>query len=108
MARNLAARARVIVDAPEVIAVRHRRESAVERKNLESVARQIEFANDLRSQQRDDIRTNREFKTGKHLFSDRRAAEHVPSLEHKNFLSGAREIRRVHQTIMTAPDYDDV
>ena len=48
MARDLAARARVIVDAPKMVAVGHRRERAVERKYFQPVTRQIELANDFR------------------------------------------------------------
>ena len=32
----------MVVDAPEIVAARHRRERAVERQELEAVARQIE------------------------------------------------------------------
>ena len=39
VAGDLATRLRVVVDAPEVVAVRHRRERAVERQDLEAVAR---------------------------------------------------------------------
>ena len=60
VARDLALCLRVIVDAPQVIAVRHRREGAVERQDLEAVARQIEIADDLRPQQRHDVRADRE------------------------------------------------
>jgi hypothetical protein len=37
--RDLSTRPGVIVYAPEVVAIRHRRERAVERKNLEAMAR---------------------------------------------------------------------
>src|SRR5690349_25086032 len=108
MTRNFAARPRVIVDAPEIIAVGHRRERAVEWKDLEAVTREIEFANNLRPQQRDDIRTNRELEAGENLFRHRRAAEHVPALEHEHLLARAREISRVNQTVMPAANHDDV
>src|ERR1700754_4525842 len=108
MTRDLAARARVIVYAPEVIAVGHRRKRAVERKDLETVPRQVEFANDLRPEQRDDVRTNREFEAGKDLFRDGRAAEYVPPFEHENLLPRARQVSRVDQTIMSAANHDGV
>ena len=68
--RDLAARLGVVVDAPEVIAVGHRRERAVERKNLEAVARQVQLADDLGAQQRDDVRTHGEPEAGEDLFRD--------------------------------------
>ena len=73
--RDLAARLRVIVHAPEIVAVRHRRERAVERQNLEAVPRQIEIADDLRPQQRHDVRADRELEAGKYFFRHGGAAE---------------------------------
>ena len=108
VARDLAARARVIVDAPEIVAVRHRRKRAVERKNLETVTRQIELANDLRSQQRDDVRANRKLEAGKDLFRNRRAAEYVATLQHQHLFPRTREIGGVYQTVMSAANHDDV
>jgi hypothetical protein len=32
----------------------------------------------------------------------------MPALEHQHSLSGAREVRGIHQTVMPAPDHDDV
>jgi hypothetical protein len=48
MARDLAPRASVIVYAPQIVAVGHGREGAVEWKYFQPVPRQIEFANDFR------------------------------------------------------------
>src|SRR4026207_1704528 len=89
----------VIVDAPEIVAVRHGRERTVERKDFETVARQVEFAHDLWSRQRDNERTNREFEPGKTLFGDGRAAEHVAPFEHENLLARAGQISRINQTV---------
>src|ERR1043165_3209745 len=108
MTRNLAPWARVIVDAPEIVAVRHRCERAVEWKDLEAVTRQIEFANDLRPQQRHYIRTHRKLEPGKNLFRHGRAAEHMPPLEHEHLLARARQVRRINQTVMPAANHDDV
>ena len=58
--------------------------------------------------QRNDIRTNRKLESGKHFFGDRRAAEHVPALEHQHFFARAREIGGIHQTVVSAADDDDV
>ena len=50
VAGDLATRLAVIVHAPEIIAVRHGRERAVERQDFQAVAGQIEVADDLRPQ----------------------------------------------------------
>ena len=108
MAADLALRLRVIVDAPQVIAVRHRREGAVERQDLEAVARQIEIADDLRPQQRHDVRADREAEAGEHLFGHRGAAEDVAALEHEHLPPGAGEIGRRCQAVVAAADDDRV
>ena len=108
VARDLAARLRVIVHAPQVVAVRHRRERAVERQDLQAVPRQIELADDLRPQQRHDVRADRELEAGKDLFGDGGAAEHVAPLEHEHLPSRAREIRGVDQAVVAAADDDGV
>jgi len=51
MAADVANGFSVVVDAPEVVATGHGREGAVERKNLQAVAREIEFTNDFRAQE---------------------------------------------------------
>ena len=58
MPGNFASRLREIVDAPEVVAAGHRRERAIKRENLQAMARQIELANDLRTQEGNDVRAN--------------------------------------------------
>jgi hypothetical protein len=67
VAGNFAMRLAVIVHAPQMIAVRHGSESAIERQDLESVARKIEVANDLGPQQRDDVGTNRKLEAREKL-----------------------------------------
>ena len=108
MARDLPARLRVIVDAPQIVAVRHRRERAVERQDLESVPRQIELPDDLRPQQRDDVRAHRELEARKDLFGDCRAADNVPPLEDQHLASSARQVGGVDEPVMPAADDDDV
>src|SRR5437868_2081007 len=98
----------MIVDPPEVVAVRHRRARSVERQDLEAVPRQVEFTDDLRPQQRDHVRKDGEVETRNKLFGHRRAAEHVPPLEHEHLAAGARQIGGVHQAVMAAADDDDV
>ena len=108
MPQDFAPRAAVIVHAPEIVAVRHRRERAVERQHFEAVAGQIEIADDLRAQQRHDVRADRDVEAGKHFLGHRRAAEHVPALEHEHTAARARQIRRVRQPVVAAADDDDV
>ena len=108
VARDLAARLVVIVDAPQVVAVRHRRERAVERQQLHAVARQIELADDLRPQQRHDVRADRELEAGKDLFGDGGAAEHVPPLEHQHLPPRPRQIGGAGQPVVAAADDDRV
>ena len=48
------------------------------------------------------------WKPGKHLLGDRGAAEHVPALEHEHAAAGARQIRRVCQSVVAAADHDYV
>src|SRR6185369_6697763 len=91
-----------------IVAVGHRRERAVEWKDLETMSRQVELANNLWSKQRNDVRTDRKLEPGKHLLRHRRAAQHMPALQHQNLFPRAREIRGIHQTVMPAPDHDDV
>src|SRR5215471_11357447 len=108
MPRDLTARLRVIVDAPEVVAVRHRRERAVERQDLEAVPRKIELPDDLRPQQRDDVRCDRELETRKDLLRDGGPAEHVAAFENEDSPPGACEVRRVDEPVVSAADDDDI
>jgi len=55
MAANFALRAGVIVHAPEMIAVGHRGERAVEGKGFRGRGGEIEFANDFGAEERDYI-----------------------------------------------------
>ena len=108
MAQNLAARAAVVVHAPQIVAVRHRRKRTVKRQHFEAVARQVEIADDLRPQQRDDVRADGDVEARKHLLGDGRAAEHVPALEHEHAAARPRQIRRVRQAVVAPADHDHV
>ena len=108
MPQDFAACAAVIVHPPQVVAVRHRRERAVERKHLEAVAGEIEVADDLGSQQRNDVRTYRDAEAGKHLFGHRRPAKDVAPLEHEHTPPRTRQIGRVDEPVVPATDNDDV
>ena len=99
---------RVIVHAPEVVAVRHRRERAVERQDLQAVSRQIELANDLRPQQRHHIGADRVLEAGEDLFRHCRAAEHVAPLDDEHLAARPRQIRSIDQPVVAAADHDHV
>jgi len=45
----------MVVHAPEVVTIGHGSEGAVEREHLETVARQVELADDLGPQEGDDV-----------------------------------------------------
>src|SRR5689334_5306501 len=108
VARDLAVSPAVVVDAPEIVAVGHRRERAVERQDLEAVPRQVEVADDLGPQKRDDVGADREAEAGEDLLGHRGAAEHMAPLEHEDLLARAREIGGVNEPVVPAADHDDV
>ena len=72
------------------------------------MARQVEVADDLGPQQRDDVGADRELEAGEDLFGDRGAAEHVPPLEDEHLLPGPREVGGVDEAVVPAADDDDV
>src|SRR5215469_2833541 len=98
----------VVVDAPEMVAIGHGRESAVERKDFEAVAREVEVANDFGAQERDDIRADGEFESGDDFFGDGGAAENVAAFEDEDFFAGAGEVGRVGQAVVASADDDRV
>jgi hypothetical protein len=108
MPGDLATRPCMIVDPPEVIAVRHRCEGAVERQNLETVPRQLELADDFRPQQRHDVRAHGEAEAGEHFFGDCGTAEDVAPLEDEHLPTRAGQIRRSCQAVVSAANDDCV
>ena len=108
MARDLAVRLAVVVHAPEIVAVGHGREGAVERQNFQAVAGKVEVANDFRPQQRDDVGANGKLESGEDFFGDGGAAEDVTAFEHEDFLAGAGEVGGVDEAVVAAADDDDV
>ena len=78
------------------------------RQDLEAVARQVEFTDDFRTEQRDDVRADGEAKALAHLFSDGGAAEDMAALEDEHLPPSFREIRRSCQAVVPTPDDDDV
>ena len=108
VAVDLAPGARVVVHPPEVVPVRHRRERAVEGQDLEAVPGQVQLADDLGPQQRDDVGADRELEAREHLLGDGGAAEHVAALEHEHLLARAREVGRGDEPVVPAADDDRV
>src|SRR5689334_6454441 len=105
---NLTSRLRMIVDAPEIIAVRHRRERAVQWKNFETMTRQIQLANNFGAEERYNVRADGKLEPGKYFFSHCSAAQHMPPLKHQHAFTRAREISRVHKAIVATTDHDNV
>src|ERR1051325_2167542 len=108
MTRNFTSGFCVIVNAPQVVAVQHRRERAIERQNFQTVSRQIELANDLRAQQGNDVGANRKLEAGKNFFRYRGAAKHVSSLKYQHALARARQVSGIDQSVVTATNNNDV
>ncbi len=108
MTRNLAARLRVIVDPPQVVAARHGREGPIERKDLESVPRQVELPDDLRAEKRDDVRADGELESREHFLGDCGTTDHVTPLEDQHLPAGASQVGRIDEPIVAAADDDDV
>ena len=106
--RNFAMRFSMIVHSPQMVAIRHRSESAVERKNFQSVTRKIEVANNFRPQQRNHVRANRKLEAGKNFFRASRAAENVPALEHQYFFPCFRQIGGIGEAVVASADDNHV
>jgi hypothetical protein len=75
-----------------MIAVGHWGKRAVEGKDFQAVAGEIEFANDFWAEERDYIGAFGEKKTRDDLFGDRGTAEDVPAFEDENFFAGFGKI----------------
>ena len=83
MAPDFALRFGVIVHAPQIIATEHRGERAVERKDFQSMAGEIELANNFWAKERDHIGTFRKEKAGNDFLGDRRATKNSAPLKHQ-------------------------
>ena len=108
MSTNVADGFGVIVYAPQVIAVGHGRKCAVEREDFQTVTRKIEFANDLGTEKRDNIRAFGKKKAGEDFFGDGGAAENVATFEDNNLLPCLGEVRGIDQAVVAAADDDNV
>src|SRR5437762_6974757 len=99
---------RVVVHAPEVIAIRHWRECSIQWKHFHAVTAEFEVTDDLGPQQRHDVRGDGILESRKYLFRDRSTAENVALLEHEHLLACPREVCRTDQTVVAPTDDDDV
>src|SRR5262245_65343702 len=106
MALDLAARLVRVGPAREVIAVVERCHRALERQDLKSMSREVQFANDLRTQETHDVREDRELESGIDLLGDRGAADQRTPLEDERLLAGLREIRGSDEAVVAAADDD--
>ena len=100
---KLADRAAMVVHPPQVI-VLEGGERPVERQDLETVLRELELADDLGAEERDDVRGDAEPKAREDLLGHRRTAEDVAPLEHHDLESCACEVRGGHQPVVAAAD----
>src|SRR5437764_4598838 len=108
MARELAAILVVIGPLHEVVIVRQWCERALERQDVQAVARELELADDFRAQQTHNVGKDREAETREHFFAHRRAADALAPLEHQNLATGAREIGGTGEAIVPAADDDGI
>src|SRR4051812_45808101 len=97
----------MIVDTPQIVAM-HRRERSVQRQDFQSVSRQIEFANDLGTEKRHDIRRDRKFETRKNFFRYGSSTNDIAALQHQNLFAGPGEVGRVNKSVVPAANNNDV
>jgi hypothetical protein len=69
---------------------------------------EVQFADDLRAEQRHDVRADRDLVAGEDLLGHRGAAQDVAPLENEDAASCARQIGRVDEPVVPAADYDRV
>ncbi len=98
----------MIVDTPKMVSVGHGREGAIKRQNFEPVTRQIEFANDLGPQQRNNVGADRKLEAGKNFFGAGGTANDVAPFEDEHFLARFRQIGCVNQAVVATTDDDGV
>ena len=105
---QLASGAILVAPLRQILAVRKRCDGAFERKHLESVPWQFEVTDDLRAQQTDHVREDREREPGQRLLAHRRAADAFASLQHQDATARLPEIRSGDQSVVAAAHDDDV
>ena len=108
VARDFAEGVRVVVHAPQRVAVRHRREGAVERQDLEAVGRQVQLADDFGTKQRDDVGADGEVEAGDDLLGHGRAADEVAAFEDEHTAAGLGEVGRGRQAVVARADHDGI
>src|SRR5207247_10340822 len=94
------------VYATEVIAARHGRERAVERKNFQAVARKVEFTNDFGTKERDNVGTFGEKKTGEDFLGDGGAAKNVAAFQDHDLVHRPGKELSVHEPVVAAAEDD--
>ena len=72
------------------------------------MAGEVQLADDLGPQQRDDVGADGELEAGEHFLGDRCAAEHVTPLEDEDLASRAGEVGGVDESVVAAADHDGV
>src|SRR5690606_31054785 len=76
--------------------------------DAQTVRGKLQIANDLRIQKRDCVSRDRIAKTGVKFFGHRRAADHMPALEHSDFETGCGKISRAYQAVVAGADDQNV
>ena len=94
--------------AHQMVAIRKRRERALEREDLQAVARQIEIPDDLRAEQAHNVGAHGVLESGVDLFGDGGTPEHVPLLEHHDTLARPGEVGGVDEAVVAPTDDDGV
>ena len=115
-AAQLADRPAVVVDAPQVVAApggrtlprSQRGERAVERQDVEAVFRELEIADDLGTEQADDVAEDREPEAWEDLLGDGGTAEDVAPLQDQCLHPGTGEVGRADEAVVAATDDDRV
>ena len=69
---------------------------------------QFQITNDFRAQQTHHIGKFGEAIAGENFLGDRRAADHLATLQHHHFLAGASEVCRSDQAIVAGADDDGI
>jgi hypothetical protein len=92
----------------EVVAAVERGDGALEGKDLEPVARELEVADDLRAQQAHDVGEHRELEAGEDLLGDRRAADERALLEDERAPPRARQVGGGDEPVVPPADDDRV
>src|SRR5581483_8286812 len=83
-------------------------EAVARRSPAKSAPGQIEFFNDEWMEQSGEVSAGRHANAGPGFFDSASAADAVPALQDENAFSGAREIGRTRQAVVSGPDDERV